>query len=119
MLGSITFVLLGMAIMLSLLGVTSLLDLHPLLPGLIIPIITSAVAMVFALAAVRGNSWPIYITYPMPVLALVHLNTFDLVGFATVLINVGLAALSFLLIRQCIRVGQSQQSSLNQSDRSD
>jgi hypothetical protein len=119
MLGSITFVVLGMAIILSLLGVTSLLDLHPLLPGLVIPIVTSAVAMIFALAAVRGNSWPIFITYPLPVLALLHLNAFDLVGLATVLINIGLAALAFFLIRKCVRVGQTQQTILSQSDRSD
>jgi hypothetical protein len=106
MLGSITFVVLGMAIILSLLGVTSLLDLHPLLPGLVIPIVTSAVAMIFALAAIRGSSWPLYITYPLPILALVHLKTFDFIGFATVLINIGLAILAFFLVRKCIRHSQ-------------
>jgi hypothetical protein len=119
MLGSLASVILAMAITLSVLGVTSALNVAPIISSLIIPIINSTLALFLTVAAVRGNSWPIFITYPLPVLALLHLNTFDLVGLATVLINIGLAALAFLLIRKCVRVGQTQQTILSQSDRSD
>ena len=107
MLGSVTFVVLALTITLSLLGVTSLLDIPPLLSGLVIPILNSAVALFFGLAAFRGKAWSIQIVLPLTASALSHLVKFDLAHIAIFLVNIGLAALSFYLMRRCIAVHRS------------
>jgi len=106
-LGSVTFVVLALTITLSLLGVTSLLDIPPLLSGLVVPILNSAIALFFGLAAFRGKAWSIQLTVPLAALALSHLVKFDLAHIAIFLVNIGLAALSFYLMRRCIAVHRS------------
>ncbi|MBN56286.1 MULTISPECIES: hypothetical protein [unclassified Thalassolituus] len=108
MLGSVTFVVLALTITLSLLGVTSLLDIPPLLSGLVVPILNSAIALFFGLAAFRGKAWSIQLTVPLAALALSHLVKFDLAHIAIFLVNIGLAALSFYLMRRCIAVHRSK-----------
>jgi hypothetical protein len=107
-LGSVTFVVLALTITLSLLGVTSLFDIPPLLSGLMIPILNSAVALFFGLAAFRGKAWSIQITLPLAALALSHLVKFDLAHIAIFLVNIGLAALAFYLMRRCIQDSREQ-----------
>jgi len=102
MLASIAGVTLGMAVTLALAALTSLLDIHPLITGLVIPIFNAALALFLTVAAVRGNAWSLRIYYPLPLLATLHLVKFDAVFIGIFLFNIGLVALSFYLMRRCV-----------------